>query len=59
VLSLSYPNAMKGEPCSQIPFASSESIRRLDSLIERPGGYHYAFAFTSNQDLKMAQPLPE
>src|SRR2546425_11916526 len=48
---MSYPNAMK-------PFASSASIKRLDSPDRTSGRYHYAFAFTSNQDLKMAQPLP-
>src|SRR3979409_459058 len=42
----------------RMPFASSASIKRLDSPDRTSRRYHCAFAFTSNQDLKMAQPLP-
>src|SRR5439155_1815522 len=42
----------------EIRYRSGASIKRLDPPDRTSGRYHYAFAFTSNQDLKMAQPLP-
>src|SRR5947208_11968546 len=43
---------------ARMPFASSAPIKRLDFPDRTSRRYHYASAFTSNQDLKMAQPLP-
>src|SRR2546427_683983 len=42
----------------EIRYRSGASIKRLDTRDRTYRRYHYAFAFTSNQDLKMAQPLP-
>src|SRR5207244_1308881 len=42
----------------EIRYRSGASIERLDSPDRTCRRYHCAFAFTSNQDLKMAQPLP-
>src|SRR5467141_3177387 len=42
----------------EIRYRSGASIKRLDSPDRTCRRYHYASAFTSNQDLKMAHPLP-
>src|SRR6266852_4025157 len=55
---MSYPNAMKGEPCSQNTLRI-QCVNQATGFPDRTcRRYHYASAFTSNQDLKMAQPLP-
>src|SRR3989449_6742098 len=55
---MSYPNAMKGEPCSQNTLRI-QCVNQATGFPDRTSRrYHDAFAFTSNQDLKMAQPLP-
>src|SRR2546422_5011107 len=55
---MSYPNAMKGEPCSQNTLRI-QCVNQATGFPDRTSRrYHDAFAFTSNQDLKMAQTLP-